>query len=432
MSELLRYYSALKEKYRNSDRKSVYQNFVALFILQISNYALPLLILPFLTRKLLPDGYGELAWSQYVIQFLIMITDFGFNFSATRQISIHRNDKEKISRIFTSVMIIKSILLIFSCLLVFLWIQLEKFDNTQQILLWISVLSVAGSVLFPVWLFQGMEKMKWITIINVIFKITYAILIFALVREADDVVPAAFLQAITSVAAGIFAFIWVFRTFGIRLLTVTFSDLFDQFKDGWYIFISTLFTTVYVSGNGILLYEYWGDETVGYFNPAEKIVRAVTSFFNPVLLAFYPYISRKFSENRREGERMFFSSLKKISIITLLSSVLLFLCADIGAWFIGEKYGSSADVIRWLSVIPFFGVAGAMLSYQLFLNSGLAKLLPWLLLLLMLLDLVLCYFLIPLYKENGAAIALCITEVTAPLLYLIVYFSKRKSLYENG
>jgi hypothetical protein len=148
MSEILKYYSAFREKYFHSDRKSLFQNFIALFILQISNYALPLIVLPFLTRVLLPDGYGELAWSQYVVQFLIMITDFGFNFSATRQISIHQNDKEKIARIFTAVMVIKFLLLSFSCILVYAWIQMAEFDFYTSTLLWVSVLSAAGNVFF--------------------------------------------------------------------------------------------------------------------------------------------------------------------------------------------------------------------------------------------------------------------------------------------
>jgi PST family polysaccharide transporter len=431
MSELLKYYSAFKEKYIHSDRKSLFQNFIALFILQVSNYALPLIVLPFLTRILLPEGYGELAWSQYVVQFLIMITDFGFNFSATRQISIHQNDKERIARIFTAVMMIKFILLLFSCFLVYTWIQIAEFDFLQSTLLWVSVLSVAGNVFFPVWFFQGMEKMKWITIINVLFKLIYAVFIFLLVKDASDVIPAAFILAICNFAAGITAFIFVFRNFQLRWMKIQRSEIFYQFKDGWFIFISTFFTSVYVYGNGFILHGYWGDETVGYFNPAEKIVRAVTSFFNPVLLAFYPYISKKFDNDKKAGEALFFSSLKKVSVITFFSSILLFVFADTLSDFIGEKYDSSAEVIRWLAVIPFFGVAGAMLSYQLFLNIGLSGLLPWLLFALMSLDLILCYLLIPEYKEVGAAMALCITEISAPVLYLIVYFSKRKNLYAN-
>jgi PST family polysaccharide transporter len=328
-------------------------------------------------------------------------------------------------------MTIKIILLIFSCLLVFLWIKAENFDSLQATLLWISVLSAAGNVFFPVWFFQGIEKMKWITIINVIFKLIYAIFIFFMIKDSGDVIPAAFILAICNFAGGIWAFVFVFRLFKIHFKKIDISEILFQFKEGWYVFIATLFTSVYVYGNGFILHNYWGDETLGYYNPAEKVVRAVTSFFNPILLAFYPYISKKFDADKKAGESLFFSSLKKVSVITFISSVLLFLFADLLASFIGEKYDSSADVIRWLSVIPFFGVAGAMLSYQLFLNTGLSKLLPWLLFLLMSLDLILCYFFIPIYKENGAAMALCITEISAPILYLIVYFSKRNKIYEN-
>ena len=78
-------------------------------ILQVFNYILPLVIVPFLFRILGPEKYGLIAFSQAFIQYFVIVTDYGFNLSATRDVSINRKDPVKVSEIFSSVMAVKLI-----------------------------------------------------------------------------------------------------------------------------------------------------------------------------------------------------------------------------------------------------------------------------------------------------------------------------------
>ena len=163
MSEIKEIAAQFKSRFQKDENRSLFNNFIALFILQLINYALPLLILPFLTQKLGPSNYGKIAWAQYAIQYLIIFTDYGFNFSATRLVSVNRNDKNYLHSVFSSVMFIKLFLLIISYGLLLGWILFSDFGKQEIFLLNISFLMVAGSVITPLWLFQGLEKMKWIT-----------------------------------------------------------------------------------------------------------------------------------------------------------------------------------------------------------------------------------------------------------------------------
>jgi len=337
-----------KEKLFKSDtRRRLIENFLSLSVLQIANYILPLITLPYLVRVLGPEKFGLIAFSQAFIGYFMILTDYGFDLSATRDISINRENKEKVSEIFSSVMTIKLALMIISLILMSIIIfSFEKFRK-DWIVYYLTFGMVVGQVLFPVWFFQGMEKMKYITFLNILAKVIFTVAIFVFVKKASDYLYVPILNSLGFIIAGILGLWIVFKDFEVSFKVVGLKELKRQLKEGWYIFISEISSDIYGRGTTIILGLVSNNTIVGYYSVAERVMKAVAGLSQPFAQALYPYIIRtKFNS---------FETVFKYSFIgSLFVSIFLYLFSELIMEFFKVHNKDAVLTLKILSIVLFF------------------------------------------------------------------------------
>ena len=192
----------LLRKYRQ-----IIENFFSLSILNGLNVLLPLVTLPYILRVIGAEKYGMYAYVYVVIQYIILIATYGFNFSATKQISQSRDDVDYVNKVYNAVTLSKLLIAIIVSAVVFALSRFIFKSEIETMMFLLGLGMVFGDIFTPIWLFQGMEKMKYITIVNAVSKILFTILVFIVIKSADDFYLLILLNSIGYLMAGLLSVI---------------------------------------------------------------------------------------------------------------------------------------------------------------------------------------------------------------------------------
>ncbi len=342
-----------------AEHKTVITNTFSLIILQGSNYIIPLILFPYLVHVVGIEKFGVLSFATATVALLRGIVDYGFKLSGTQQISVNRNDIQKVSEIFSSIFFVKIILTIVVFIILLLMILfINKISAHFDVFLY-TFLLVIGDVLFSAWFFQGMEKMKLITYFNIVYKTLYMVSIFLFIRQPNDYILVPLFYGIGAVFMGIVALIFLKKQFNILLKFPQYSDIIYQLKNSRHVFLSQITVHLYTSLNTFVLGIMVSPQTVGYYAIAFKVYGAIRGLLVPVNQALFPYMSRKFVQSKL----YFYRITKKISmvyflVLALLAIILFVFSNQIVRFISGEYIKESVSALKILSLAIIFAVGG--------------------------------------------------------------------------
>ncbi|SIO59157.1 polysaccharide transporter, PST family [Burkholderia sp. GAS332] len=352
----------------------ILRNMFALSVLQVANMVLPLATLPYLFRVLGPDHFGAYVFAQAVIAYLVLLTDYGFILSATGEIAKVQNDRDAVSRIFWKTQAAKILvagvglaLLVVGVLLVPKLIELRP-------IMFATFPLVIGSVLFPQWLFQGLERMSFVTISTLSARLLVIPATYLLVHSPGDTWRAALIASMSTVVAGIISLILIARLRLISFHLPSAGDVIGAFQEGWHVFIATAAISLYTTTNSVLLGFLAGNVTLGYFGAADKIRNVVQALIAPLTNALYPRVNALFAEDATKAFALVRKALYALSAIMLAVSIMLWALAP---WIVrvgmGPQYAPAVDVLRWMAFVPWLVALSNVLGLQMMLPLGMKK-----------------------------------------------------------
>ena len=355
-------------------RHRLVKNTAALFVVQISTYVAPLVVVPYLSRVLTTDHYGLINFAASFNWYFMTLVDYGFNLTATRRIAIHRDDPDKISQIFSSVMAAKALLTLVGFLIMVSVVMATPKLRPNFPLFSLAYLQVLGDLLFPLWLFQGLQKMENLVWRDLSSKLLALGLVFAFVHRDADYMLAAGFQFGSTLLAGVIGLCTVPFLTPARWVIPSVGEVFSALREGWPVFLSVAGVYLTASTNIMVLGLKGGPKDVAFYTAASRLVVALRTLVGPVVTAIYPHISHMASKSRQDA----IAALRKYSLLLAapflaVSVVLLLGATPIIRIISSAKYDPAIPLLRIMSFSPFFLAIQTVYSTFFMLAFGYEK-----------------------------------------------------------
>ncbi|MFC5430216.1 flippase [Paraburkholderia denitrificans] len=340
---------------------------IALYVIQGCNFLVPLLALPWLSRTLGPEKFGQLGFAQAFIQFFIMMTDFGFDLTAARKVSINRDNPVELARLYWTVTIAKGGLAALSILVVVVMLLCVPSLYPDRWVIAIGFLSVVGTVLNPLWLYQGLERMPRMALVSLLSRVACLVPFFLFVRSPQDYLIAAATIFLPLMLSGL----WLTGAAHVNGMVtswqrVTWADLREQSADAFQIFSGSALTFLYTYANTVVLRFIGGNVQVGYYVTADKLTSPIRQLLWPLVQTLFPRVCKLYAQgDTAAAEEIVRKLISAVVLVNALAILTIYLVGDrLVLLLFGARFMPALPVLKVLIFLPFI-LALAIILLQL-------------------------------------------------------------------
>ncbi|WP_139956322.1 oligosaccharide flippase family protein [Flavicella sediminum] len=404
---------------------NVLENTISLFSLKGIDLGLTIFLIPYLILKVGIDNYGHYVFVMSIVYFLLNILNYGFNLTAVRDLAKNKKNALKVNDIFNEVITVKLYLfiVIYSVFLVLI-IFLPTTYELRSIYLVGSFLLISD--LFSVrWLFLGVEKMKYITLINLSGGIIYVFLVINFINVEADFEKIPLCEAVGTGMVSIISFVWVVRKRKIRIRLISIDKVLIYLKTYFSSFISLLLPSTYGVISIFLAGFFCLPAQLSVFQMGLKFTSAFSTINSVLTNVFYPLINKK-------NELMAISRLVLIGLGGFLSLIMYFSSDFIIAFWLKKNSLTAVEelisVVKILSVTPL--LMGVISSYGVngllaYFKDGILGKIVFISTLFMIVSSI---WLIPIYGIYGGAISFILGRTIYGILASYMFYRIRKNV----
>lgn len=334
-------------------------------VLQVINSLFFILIYPYLIRTLGAESYGLYIYTLSIVTYFIFIVNFGFDLPAAKAVALNKDDKTAISHILSCIFTAKIYLQLASLIIFAILLVTVPFLRSHSLLFIIVFSQTINFTLFPTWYYQGIQKMKTATIIQVILKLISLPLILFLVKSPQDLSSFAVITSGTTVVGGAVAMMMVIFVDKMQLRWAGVSELKKWFREAFPFFLSNSVGTLKEVGIPIIVGVFFGMRDVAIYDLANKIIIIPRTILMSVNSALFPKIVV-------ENNIKTIKKIIKYEFIVGLMVIILIIAFGYGVvLFLGGKTMTdsyplaiilSVTILSWL-------VVGAIISFIFIPNN---------------------------------------------------------------
>ena len=351
------------------------------------------------------------------------VTDWGFNYTATRDVAQNRENTSVVSEIFSQVIYARIILMTvcFIFLLLALWV-IPSLHN-YRLLFILTFMYIPGHILCPQWLFQAFEQMRFITILVLLANTIFTILVFVVIHKQSDYVYQPLLTACGSLVSGIIAQYIIYNQFKVHYVKPRFQTIVKRLKGSTDMFLSLLLPNLYSNFTTIILKSYCGNFATGIYNGGQRFQNIVDNLTGILSRTFFPFLAR-----HKDKHHIYVIISGSIAII---ATIFMFFGAQ---WFVNifltSEFKDAVKVMRIFALTPIFFFLIGTYGQNYLVIIGKEHILRNIVITVSLIGFALTWWLTPKFSFIGAAITVTIVRGLYGILTYI--FAKKWMRIETG
>lgn len=329
------------------NNKKIAENYFFMTLLLVLNSFFGLLIYPYLIRTLGAESYGVYIFASTVVNYFICFIGFGFDMYGVRLIAENpfsiKKKSNVLSIIFTTKLYLEIVSIILAILVSFVFPILRTY-------FWVYIVCFANTLLnifFPTWYFQGVQKMRVVSYIQLIFKLLSLPFIFICIKKPDDILLFAIIMTASSLLGALYAFIHLLVFEKLKISLVPIKHTLVYIKESQYFFYTNFLNMMKIQTINLIIGTRYSMTDLALYDLANRIVSIPLMLITNINSALFPKVVSNFNV----------PLIKKILITERIIGILAVLTVVVfGKIAIQILGGEAMEGSYWIAVILSFTI----------------------------------------------------------------------------
>ena len=371
---------------------------------------------------------GKFSFSQSIVSYFSLIAIMGVTDYAVREVSVIRDDKEKLTKFSSELFSINIITTIMSYILLIFtlvfWKKLNPYRDTILILSIQIMLTTVGAD----WINIAFEDFLFLTIRYVFVGILCVIAMFIVVRTPEDLIFYTVISVLSTSGGNLFNLFYIRRY--VKLKFTLHLNVKRHIKPMLLLFCNSIALVVYLNSDMTILGIMETDDVVGVYSVSTKVYLMIKSLINAVIMTTIPRLTYMLTNGQKKAYKHLLLKIRDILLAVSLPVAvgIFFESENILYVLAGNEYVSGDIVLKIFSVTIFLAVFSCFFTYAVLIPNYMEK---WFLIstiVAALLNVGLNFILIPYLSLIGAALTTFIAELT---VFIFSLFFIKDNIFEQ-
>ena len=399
------------------EKPSIKKNFLFRLVFDTVSLIIPIITTPYVARTLGPDGCGIYSYTQANITYFVLFAVLGTYSYGLRTISRNRDNKKEYSKLFWEIELLTVITSIFSMLAFFVF---YLFVNEYNMYYLVLSMLIVSALLDISWFYTGLERIGYITGVNIVIKTIGMISIFAFVKDSNDLFVYFLINSLMQVLSNLA--MWIFTPKFLVKVSIRELHIFRHFKDTLIFFIPTIAISIYTVLDKTLIGVITKETSQnGYYDKATQLINIIKTFvFSSMGMIMGARTSYLFAENKLQEVK---------DKINLTMDYIVFLAIGCGfgilavsdtfiPLFLGDKFEGSISLLKLMTPLIFIVGISNCLGSLYYSPVGKRRISARFIIIGSITNLLFNLLLIPRFGATGATVGTIIAESVISVLYL--------------